>query len=143
MAINQLSVFVENKTGALADLTDLLAKGGVDIRAMSIADTQDFGILRMIVDDWQKAANLLKESGHIYSVTPVTAAAIKDQPGGLSYVLHLLTENHINLEYLYAFIAVSGREAFVALRVDDNARTEEILAANHVSTLTEQEVAKL
>ena len=143
MAIHQISVFVENKTGALAGITDTLAQAGVDIRAMSIADTQDFGILRMIVDDWQKADAALKKSGCIYSVTPVIAAAIKDRPGGLSYILQLLTENHISLEYLYAFIAVSGREAFVALRVDDNARTEEILAAHNVPILAENEVTEL
>jgi len=143
MAIKQLSVFVENKTGALADIVSLLADSKIDIRALSVADTQDFGILRMIVSDTEAAAAVLKESGAVLSVTEVTGAAISDEPGGLAKVLHLVTENGINMEYLYAFIAESGHEAYVVLRVDDNAKTEQILTAGGVKTLSEADIKGL
>lgn len=143
MAIKQLSVFVENKTGALADIVSLLADSKIDIRALSVADTQDFGILRMIVSDTEAAAAVLKESGAVLSVTEVTGAAISDEPGGLAKVLHLVTENGINMEYLYAFIAESGHEAYVVLRVDDNAKTEQILADGGVKTLFEADIKGL
>ncbi len=143
MAIRQLSVFVANEPGSLSVITDALAAAGVDLRAMSIADTADFGILRLIVDQTDTAAAVLKKLGTIYSVTEVVAAAIDDRPGGLADVLRLLSENGINVEYLYAFIAVSGREAFLVLRVDDNEKTERILTEHQVKMLGEADIHRL
>ena len=104
MTIDQLSVFVENKAGKLAEITAVLADEGIDIRAMSIADTKDFGILRLIVNDADKAVSALKREQYIVSVTKVIAVAISDTPGSLAAVLRILSDNAISIEYMYAFI---------------------------------------
>ena len=111
MAIKQLSVFVDNKKGALSDITTFLAKQGIDLRAMSIADTQDFGILRLIVNDTERAAALLRETEAIAKVTDVIAVALTDEPGGLAKVLEVLAAKEINMEYLYAFTAADKGHA--------------------------------
>lgn len=143
MAIKQLSVFVDNKQGALADITDLLAKSSIDLRAMSIADTTDFGILRLIVDDTARAEAVLRETDAIAAVTEVTAVEINDRPGGLAHVLRILADHNINMEYLYAFTASSREHAYVVFRVQDNAQAEEILAQHNIHVLEESEVTHL
>lgn len=142
MAIKQLSVLVDNKKGALADITDLLAKADVDLRAMSIADTQDYGILRLIVSDINKAVEVLTATEVIATITEVIAVAIDDRPGGLARVLRVLADNHINMEYLYAFTAASRDHAYVVFRVEDNAAAEKVLTDNGIPLL-EGDITKL
>ena len=142
MAIKQLSVLVDNKKGALADITDLLAKADVDLRAMSIADTQDYGILRLIVSDINKAVEVLTATEVIATITEVIAVAIDDRPGGLARVLRVLADNHINMEYLHAFTAASRDHAYVVFRVEDNAAAEKVLTDNGIPLL-EGDITKL
>lgn len=143
MAIKQLSIFVENREGTLVTVTDAIAKSGVDIRAMSVADTNDFGIFRLIVTDVDKAKQALDEANAFVSVTEVVGVAVKDEPGALAKVVKLLADHSINIEYMYAFITVSKQYAYVVLRVADNAEAEKILAENGISLVTEEDMAKL
>ncbi len=143
MAIKQLSVFVENKKGTILDVTKSIAEAGVDIRALSVADTQDFGILRLIVSDIEKAKDALSESNCVVSVTKVIAVSVSDVPGGLCKVLELLAEADINVEYVYAFITVSGQHAYVVLRVEDNDKAAEVLASKGISLVSEEDIKAL
>lgn len=143
MTVSQLSIFVENKAGKLVEITEVLGKAGIDIRAMSIADTQDFGILRLIVSDSEKAKKVLTENGNIVSITQVTAVAIDDKPGALTQVIKLLSDNKINIEYMYAFITVSGKHACVVLRVEDNERASDILTEAGIKLVTEGDIKVL
>jgi hypothetical protein len=127
MVIEQVSVFVENRKGALKNILDILADASVDIRAISIADTTDFGILRMIVSDPDKALRLLKEAGATASMTEVTGCKLKDEPGALRNVLAILCERDISVEYVYAFVTRRSEDAYVILRVEDNVLAQEIL----------------
>lgn len=143
MAIKQLSIFVENREGTLVTVTDAIAKSGVDIRAMSVADTNDFGIFRLIVTDVDKAKQALDEANAFVSITEVVGVAVKDEPGALAKVVKLLADHNINIEYMYAFITVSKQYAYVVLRVADNAEAERILAENGISLVTEEDMEKL
>ena len=143
MAMRQISVFVENKQGSLVKITDVLAKENIDLRAMSIADTQDFGILRGIVNQTEEALQILRESGHLVQATEVVAVKIGDAPGKLSQALHALNEAGVNVEYLYAFLARTERHAYVVLRVEDNAAAEAALEAAGYHLITEADVCKL
>ena len=116
MIIKQLSIFVENTPGRLAAITKAIGEVGVDIRALSIADTSDFGILRLIVNRPQEAVAALQQQGLTVSLTDVLAVGIDDKPGALSDVVALMTENEINIEYMYAFISRSANQAFVIMR---------------------------
>ncbi len=143
MAIKQLSIFVENREGTLVTVTDAIAKAGVDIRAMSVADTNDFGIFRLIVTDVDKAKAALDEANCFVSITEVVGVALEDKPGALAKVVKILADNNINIEYMYAFITVSKQFAYVVLRVADNAETEKILTENGIQLVTEADMAKL
>ena len=134
MAINQLSVFVENKPGKLLDIVKALSSAQINIRAMSIADTTDFGILRLIVSDTDKAKDVL-ESDCIVTVTPVIAAEMSDKAGALSSILEDFSYENINIEYMYAFTASTALGAYVVLRVDDNDAAERILKSKGISVL--------
>ena len=137
MIIKQISVFVENKAGRLAEITTLLAEAGVDIRALSVADTNDFGILRLIVNDPDKAEEMLKEHGYTVALTKVLAIGIHDQPGGLADPMKTLFEHHISVEYMYAFISKSVDTAYVILRVEDNERAAQVLQESGVKLVPE------
>ena len=143
MAINQLSIFAENKPGTIYNIAKCIADAGVDIRAMSVADTQDFGILRLIVSDLEKAKNALHDDGCILSVTQVIGVEVPDVPGGLASVLEILYNNHINVEYVYAFITISKKNACVVLRVGDNDQATEILEGAGIKVLTEDYVKSI
>lgn len=143
MAIRQVSVFIENRKGALADALRTLSDAQVGLRALSIADTRDFGILRIITDDNRKAALVLSEQGYICNVTDVVAAAADDRPGGLCDLLTLLSDGGVDVEYLYAFVAEAKKHAWVVLRVGDNAAAEAVLKDAGVHVLTDEDVAKL
>jgi len=143
MAIKQLSIFVENKEGKLVTITDSIAKVNVDIRAMSVADTQDFGIFRLIVTDAEKAKEALESSGCFVSITSVVGVTIPDEPGSLAKVVNILARHNINIEYMYAFITVSKKYASVVLRVADNEEAEKILTENGVKLMQESDVVNL
>ncbi len=143
MTINQLSIFVENKAGTVAKITKSIADAGVSIRALSVADTQEFGILRLIVSDVEKAKEALHENDCVVSVTKVIGVEIPDVAGGLSNVLELMSENSINVEYLYAFITISGQHAYVVLRVEDNEKAAKILKENGVKLVTQADIDAL
>ncbi|MBQ9890987.1 MAG: hypothetical protein IJM39_06215 [Firmicutes bacterium] len=127
MAIRQLTIFVENKQGKLVEITRLLAENDINMRALSIADTKDFGILRLIVDDTDRALVELGENGVMVKITEVVAVEIPHRPGALSKTLTVLADAGINVEYLYAFLASKGQGAYVVLRVADNKAAEKAL----------------
>lgn len=143
MTIKQLSVFAENRSGGLLDVIHTLGNAGIDIRALNVADTQNFGILRLIVDDIHKAKELLTDSGVICTVTDVIGVKVPDTPGGLSGVLSLLADHAINVDYLYAFVSVSGSSAYLVLRVEDNDRAVKILTDAKIELVSEAEIAAL
>jgi len=140
MTIEQLSVFVENKPGKLVGALEALAAAGLDIRALSLADTSDFGILRIIVDDPALALGVLGDAGYLVKSSDVIPVAVGDRPGGLSSVLRILADMGVNVEYAYAFVAHSHDKAFVILRVDDNDAAANALAQGGVTMLTPAEV---
>ena len=141
MFIKQLSVFVENKQGALSRITSLLFEKNINMRAVSIADTQDFGILRMIVDDIDKAADALKTSNVIFKINNVIGVELTDKPGSLASVLQLLTESGINVEYMYAFVTPGDRDsAYLVLRAQNNDKAEQILKDNKIKMLSENDI---
>ncbi len=141
MFMKQLSVFVENKQGALAKVMAMLSDNGINMRAVSIADTQDFGILRIIVKEVDKAKTILKESRVIVSVTEVVGVEIPDTPGSLSKVLSVLDEGQVNVEYVYAFVTPGKAEsAYMVVRAGDNAKATEVLNAAGIHTLTQEDL---
>ena len=127
MKIKQLTVFAENKIGYLSEITELLAANDIDMKALSIADTKDFGILRLIVDKPDAAISALKEHGFLGTVTEVVGVEILNAKGELSKALSLLAENGVNVEYLYAFLAGTVDSAYVVIKATDNAAAERIL----------------
>ena len=141
--VKQISVFVQNEKGALVGVLDTLAAAHIEIRALSIADTKDFGILRMITANNDKAALALAEAGFISTITDVVAVCTSDKPGGLAAEIKVLSDAGINLEYLYAFVAKSGEEAYVVLRVDDNEGAEAALKTAGVTLLSNDDIAKI
>lgn len=143
MAIKQLTVFVENKQGALVSVTDTLAANNVNIRALSIAETEEFGILRLIVNEQELAEETLKGAGYLIKVTEVVGVKIGDRPGNLSAALGVLSKAGINLEYLYAFMARTEKHAYVVLRVEDNAAAEEALSYAGFHIITDADIGKL
>ena len=141
MAVKQIAIFVENQAGSLAEITQLLADAGIDIRAMSISETTDFGILRLIVDNTDVARSTLAEGGFVCSVNEVVAAELPDVPGGIAGVISVLSKNGVNIEYLYAFVGVSDKQAWVVLRVADNEKAEAILAENGYRALSDEQLS--
>lgn len=137
----QLSVFVDNKPNQLTGIMALLKEVGINIRALSVADTSDFGILRMVVNDTDKAANALKAASYAVTVTEVTAITIPDSPGQLSRVLDILGAENVNIEYLYAFTGASDRSVSFVIRVDDNDMAAEALTKGGIIMLTEQDLS--
>ena len=123
MAIQQISIFIENKVGALAKVTDLLGKENINIRALSIAETSDFGILRLIVDDVDKAAAVMQKNEQIYALNDVLVVAGEDKPGSIGRIISALSAGEIGMEYAYAFFAKKDNVAYLMVRVDDNLMT--------------------
>lgn len=143
MAIKQITVFVENKQGALVSITDTLAQNNVNIRALSIAETNDFGILRLIVNDEATAEKTLSENGYLIKVTEVVGVKIGDDPGKLTAALGVLDKAGINMEYLYAFMARTEKHAYVVFRVEDNEIAEAALQNAGFKLITAADVNKL
>jgi len=142
MTIDQLTVFVENGPGRLLEITEILGKAGIDLRALSIADTAEFGIARMITSDQERAVSLLREAGFAVSTTKVLAVGLDDEPGALVRVLRILAEEKINIEYLYAFITRQRRQAYVVLRVENNASASAALEKHHVMVVGLNDIYK-
>ena len=143
MAIQQLTVFVENRQGSIVSITETLSKNNVNIRALSIAETEDFGILRLIVNDKEAAQKTLSDEGYLIKVTDVVGVKIGDAPGKLSEALAVLDRAGINIEYLYAFMARTEKHAYVVLRVEDNGAAETALSAAGFHLITEDDINKL
>ena len=143
MAIKQLTVFVENKQGAIVSITETLSKHNINLRALSIAETQEFGILRLIVDNEATAEKILAEAGYLIKITDVVGVKISDEPGKLSEALKVLDENKINMEYLYAFMTRTEKHAYVVIRVEDNVSAEASLKNAGFKIVTEADVDKL
>ena len=143
MKVEQISVFLENKPGALADVTRILGEGGINIRALSLADTKDFGILRLIVNDNEKAKAALGARGFTVRKTEVVAVEVPDRPGGLADILKCLSDSGINVEYLYAFVQQSGSNAIIIFRFDETDKAIEVLSKNGVKILEGKKVYAL
>ena len=143
MKSEQLSVFLENRAGRLAEVTRTLAEAGVNIRALSLADTSDFGILRLIVCDHEKAQTVLKEKGFTLGRTYVVAVEVPDQPGGLDAILQLMSANNINVEYMYAFAQGATDNAVMIFRFDKVDAAIDILQRNGFSILPPQRLCDL
>jgi hypothetical protein len=141
--VKQISVFLENEAGRLADVTRSLGRNAINIRALSIADTSDFGILRLIVDKPEEAVSVLKDQGFMVSETEVIAVDIPDRPGGLADVLEILGREGINIEYLYAFIGSVSEKALVIFRVENCEEAMKILRENNIHVLDGKEVYAL
>jgi len=140
MAIKQLTVFVQNKKGTVVSVTDILSKNNINLRALSIAETQDFGILRMIVNDEAAAEKVLSENGYLIKTIDVVGVKIGDQPGKLTAALNVLDKNDINVEYLYAFMARTEKHAYVVLRVENNEIAEKALTDAGFKMITENDI---
>jgi len=139
----QLSVFLENKTGRLASVTRVLGEAGINIRALSIADTSDFGILRIIVNDPQKAYAILKDAGFTVSETEVIGVRVKDIPGGLATVLEKMSDANLNIEYMYAFLGTSENDALVIFKIEDNKKARIAFKESGIQVIEEQELYQL
>ena len=135
MKVEQISIFLENKPGGLEEVTRILKDAQINIRTLSLADTTDFGILRLIVNDVDKASSVLKEQGYRISRTTVVAVEVPDRPGGLHSILEVLSKNGINVEYLYAFVERSGENAVIIFRFDAPDKAIEVLQKNGMTVL--------
>ncbi len=135
MSVNQVSIFLENSKGRLAEVTRVLAKEGIDLRALSLADTSDFGVLRIIVADPDRCIKVLKEHGFVARTTEVVAVQVEDRPGGMSRVLDALDEAGLNVEYMYAFVAKAGQNAVVICKIDERERALAVLEDKGIRTI--------
>jgi|SRR6185369_9665909 len=135
MKVEQISIFIENKSGRLAEITRILGEAGINIRALSLADTSDFGILRLIVNEVEKAKVVLKEKGFTVNKTEVIAVEVPDRPGGLAAILQALDADRINVEYMYAFVERCGGNAVIIFRFDENDKAISTLTKNSINVL--------
>ena len=140
MHIHQISVFLENRIGQLAEITRLLADAGIDIRALSIAETSDYGLARMIVDDAYKASSILLKHGDILSMTPVWAVEVPDRPGGLAEVLGVLADAKVDVEYMYSLFAGKDGHAYMVLRAADDPKFLSALGDRKIKLMTQEEL---
>ncbi len=143
MFVEQISIFIENKEGRLAEVTAILGDANINIRALSLADTTDFGVLRLIVNDNGKAEQVLKKEGFKVGITKVLAVEINDEPGGLNSVLNPLCDNEVNVEYMYAFANPQCKNGVMIFRFDDYDKALKILEQQNIKVITSQELGKL
>jgi hypothetical protein len=140
MKVDQISIFLENKSGRLAEVTRVLGNAGINVRALSLADTSDFGILRLIVNDSAKAVDVLKQNQFTVSMTQVVAVEVSDRPGGLAHILDILQKENINVEYMYAFVERSSDNAVIIFRFDDIDRAIKTLTGKGITVLEGKKV---
>ena len=140
MTIRQLSVFVENKQGSLSGIAEVLAEAGIDIRAITIADTTDFGILRLIVKNPEEAKRVLQEKNFVVTINQVVGVEVPDKVGGLARLLRVLDDAHINIEYMYDFLSLKEEKVFLIIRVESNARTVDLLEKNGFRCIQDSDI---
>lgn len=140
MNVTQISVFLENRAGQLSNITKVLSDNGVDLRAINIAETADYGVLRLIPADAQKASAVLLENGFIMAMTPVIAVAVPDRPGGLNSLLEALSEENIGIEYMYSVFSSNSGEALMVLQVSEAEKVADILSKHEFKTVTIDEI---
>lgn len=143
MTVKQISVFLENKPSKLAEFTDVLSKNNIDMRALSLAEAADFGIVRIIVDNVYNASTVLKDEGYVFSITNVVAVMIPDEPGGLNKVIHVLGKNGINVDYMYAFTTRKAGMASMIFRIKDNQKAIDVLQANNIKPISQDDLQNL
>ena len=143
MKLTQISVFLENKEGRLFDICSLLGENAINIRALNIAETSDYGILRMVVDKPDQALGVMKENNIVATLTDVVGVEVEDRPGGLVEVLKVLRENGINVEYMYAFVRNSGDNAIMIFRFDDLEKAVQVLKDNDVQVIAGETVHQM
>lgn len=144
MLVKQISVFLENNKGRLAEVTEILAEKNIDISAISIADTQNFGILRMMVNNPEVAVSVIREAGYPVDITEVIAVEVANRPGGLHRVLEILRKNDINIEYLYSFLRTkSDTAALILFKITDPDKAIDILSQNNIKLLNQEEINSL
>ena len=144
MSVKQISVFLENKPGSMMAVTDALAEHKIDMRALSLAEASDFGIVRIIVDDVYTASNVLKEAGFVHNITPVLGVCIPDEPGGLHKVLQVLDETGVNVEYMYAFLGgPSSEHAYMIFRVQERKEAAAALRAKGIQLVDQEHISQL
>jgi hypothetical protein len=143
MKVKQISIFLENKAGRLAEVTNILGKSGINIRALSLADTTDFGILRLIVNDMEKASRTLKDHGFTVGETEVLAVEVPDHPGGLGEILKIIQDAGLNVEYMYAFVERSSDNAVIIFRFDNVDEAMRVLLEKGVTILNGQKLYAL
>lgn len=143
MKVEQISIFLENRAGRLEEVTRTLAENEVSIRALSLADTSDFGILRLIVSDHEKAKKALKEHGFTVGRTSVVAVEVDDQPGGLNTILQILSAGGVNVEYMYAFVQQSSKTAIIVFRFDKTDQAIELLGQKGIKIIPGEKLYNL
>ena len=144
MSIKQISVFLENKPGKRKNMTGVLAQAGIDMRALSLAETKDFGIARIIVDDVFEAVNVLKDADFVASLTSVLAVAVPDEPGGLDKLLQIFSDAQVNIEYMYAFLGSKDtKHAYMIFRVADTKSAESKLTGKGLKILTQEDICQI
>ena len=144
MSVKQISVFLENKPGSMMAMTDTLAEHNIDMRALSLAEASDFGIVRVIVDDVYAASNVLKEAGFVHNIASVLGVCIPDEPGGLHQVLQVLDETGANVEYMYAFLGgASAEHAYMIFRIQDRKAAAAALRAKGIRVVDQEHISQL
>ena len=139
MKTKQISVFMENRPNALAEFCHVLRQENISMRAMCLADTKDFGVLRLIVDDAYKTANILKDQGFVCSLTNVLTVEVDDKPGALTHILDILAEKNVNIEYSYAFLSKTKGKAYIVLRVSDTDAAIKLLESTEVAIIEQED----
>ncbi len=143
MKITQISVFLENRKGRLYDVCSLLGSNGVNIRALTIAETESFGVLRIVVDKSEQAIKLLRENQFVANFTDVVAIEVADQPGGLASILKVLADNDVNIEYMYGFVEKFSDKALLVFRFEDTEFAQQVLAKNDIRVVSSKDIAGL
>lgn len=143
MYVQQISVFIENQPGKLADFAELLGRESIDLVALSIADTTNFGILRCIVCDYERAERVMTEAGYTARVTEVLAVSVPDKPGGMAMAIRALTDAGISIEYLYSFVRTAGSNALLIFRVEELEKAAKVLEDQGISLITQEQVRTL
>ncbi|MEG1584773.1 MAG: ACT domain-containing protein [Anaerovorax sp.] len=140
MLIKQISIFIPNRKGSLSELTDILIAHKIDIRAIAVFDTTEFGILRIVVDDPDKAVEILSGAGVVAKVSKVLAVEPEDKPGALNEIFHILGDHNLNIEYIYSFIMRKTEMPYVVLKLDDQERGAKVLSANGINVINKSEI---
>jgi hypothetical protein len=143
MKITQISVFLENRQGRLYDVCSLLGNNNVNIRALTIAETESFGVLRIVVDKSDQAIKLLRENQFVANFTDVVAIEVPDKPGGLASILKILAENEVNIEYMYGFVEKFTDKALLVMRFEDTDFAQQILAKHNIRVVAEKDIQGL